>query len=64
MTYEKIDIDCFNDEQVVETTEDLLECPTDYDPSDYLYEEYREKKLLEAERQKQFVLENKDLYLN
>jgi hypothetical protein len=68
MTYEKnIDIDCFNDEQVVETTEDLLDSPVDYDPSDDLYEEYRERKFLEqeqAEKENQFVIENKDLYLN
>jgi hypothetical protein len=68
MTYEKtIDIDCFNDEQAVETTMDLLDCPTNYDPSDDLYEEYRERKFLEqeqAEKENQFVIENKDLYLN
>lgn len=45
MAYEKnIDIDCFNDEQAVELTEDLLDSPVEYDPSDDLYEEYREKK--------------------
>ena len=50
MTYEKtIDIDCFNDEQSVELTEDLLDSPTEYDPSDDLYEEYRERKFLEKE---------------
>lgn len=67
MAYEKIDIDCFNDEQAVETTMDLLDCPTNYDPSDDLYEEYRERKFLEqeqAEKENQFVIENKDLYLN
>lgn len=67
MAYEKIDIDCFNDEQAVELTEDLLDSPVDYDPSDDLYEEYRERKSLEqeqAEKENQFVLENKDLYLN
>ena len=67
MAYEKIDIDCFNDEQAVELTEDLLDSPVEYDPSDDLYEEYRERKLLEkekAEKENQFVIENKDLYLN
>ena len=49
MAYEKIDIDCFNDEQAVELTEDLLDSPVEYDPSDDLYEEYREKKLLKQE---------------
>ena len=50
MTYEKtIDIDCFNDEQAVELTEDLLDSPTEYDPSDDLYEEYREREFLEQE---------------
>lgn len=53
MTYEKIDIDCFNDEQAVETTMDLLDCPTNYDPSDDLYEEYRERKFLGKEQQEQ-----------
>lgn len=53
MTYEKIDIDCFNDEQAVELTEDLLDSPVEYDPSDDLYEEYRERKFLEKEQQEQ-----------
>ena len=44
-----IDIDCFNDEQAVELTEDLLDNPVEYDPSDDLYEEYRERKFLEQE---------------
>lgn len=51
MTYEKeIDIDCFNDEQAVELTEDLLDSPVEYDPSDDLYEEYRERKSFEQEQ--------------
>ena len=44
-----IDIDCFNDEQAVELKEDLLDNPVEYDPSDDLYEEYRERKFLEQE---------------
>lgn len=46
-----IDIDCFNDEQAVELKEDLLDNPVEYDPSDDLYEEYRERKFLEQEQE-------------
>ena len=46
-----IDIDCFNDEQKVELVEDLLDSPVEYDPSDDLYEEYRERKFIEQEQE-------------
>lgn len=64
MTYEKIDIDCFNDEQAVELTEDLLDCPTNYDPSDDLYEEYRERKFLEQEQAEDAYREKMELEFN
>ena len=67
MTYEKIDIDCFNDEQWLEQSYDCLEYGQylmdtwKIDLSDQLYEQHRDDK---AERENQFVIENKDLYLN
>ena len=65
MTYEKtIDIDCFNDEQAVELTEDLLDSPTNYDPSDDLYEEYRERKFLEQEQAEDAYREKMELEFN
>ena len=59
-----IDIDCFNDEQPVETTMDLLDCPTNYDPSDDLYEEYRERKFLEQEQAEDAYREKMELEFN
>ena len=59
-----IDIDCFNDEQSVETTMDLLDCPTNYDPSDDLYEEYRERKFLEQEQAEDAYREKMELEFN
>ena len=62
-----IDIDCFNDEQWLEQSYDCLEYGQylmdtwKIDLSDQLYEQYREEK---AEKENQFVIENKDLYLN
>lgn len=62
-----IDIDCFNDEQWLEQSYDCLEYGQHLmetgkiDLSDQLYEQYREEK---AEKENQFVIENKDLYLN
>lgn len=62
-----IDIDCFNDEQWLEQSYDCLEYGQHLmetgkiDLSDQLYEQYREEK---AEKENQFVMENKDLYLN
>lgn len=62
-----IDIDCFNDEQWLEQSYDCLEYGQHLmetgkiDLSDQLYEQYREEK---SEKENQFVIENKDLYLN
>lgn len=67
MTYEKIDIDCLNDEQWLEQSYDCLEYGQylmdtwKIDLSDQLYEQRRDDK---AEGENQFVIENKDLYLN
>lgn len=52
-----IDIDCFNDEQKVELIEDLLDSPVEYDPSDDLYEEYRERKFIEQEQAEDYYRE-------
>ena len=68
MAYEKIDIDCFNDEQRPNNLDsDCLEYGQylmdtgKIDLSDQLYEQQRDDK---AEKYNQFVIENKDLYLN
>lgn len=68
MAYEKIDIDCFNDEQRPNNLDsDCLEYGQylmdtgKIDLSDQLYEQQRDNK---AEKENQFVIENKDLYLN
>lgn len=69
MAYEKeIDIDCFNDEQRPNNLDwDCLEYGQylmdtwKIDLSDELYEAWRDE---QAEKENQFVIENKDLYLN